>query len=749
MCGISGVLRRDARPLDTAEEPILRRMARQVAYRGPDDEQIVREGPMGMAFRRLSIVDLDGGRQPMTNEDGSLHLMVNGEIYNHRALRRELRDEHRFGSESDSEIVLHLYEERGPEALELLNGMFALALWDARRRRLLLARDRLGIKPLYYHLSRERLIFGSEIKAVLAHPDCPRELDWKQALEHSATEYLDIPERRPCSFFRGVKYLPAGHRLLFDLGSQELDVAPYWTLRPLSPDEYEADRRTSDEIVDGYRELLEDSVRLRLMADVELGVFLSGGLDSTAVTEIAARQQSFHTFTVLSQSTLANGDARAAHDVTRELDLPNHQVRFEWHDLPFTPADWKRLVWLLETPLCQAEQLYKYQLHRFVRRCRPDLKVILLGQGSDEFNGGYSTFWIEHMPEPARSWSTFLEHWALKSERRALRARGGGERLAEWDLWRRDGRPALPMVRREYLASLAGHEPWRHPWHYMADSHRFTLQMYNNWHEDRTAAGNSIENRVPFLDHRLVEYLNAVPPRFHEELFWEKRILRRAMAGSVSEGLVERPKVGFFHGVDTRYTYRMMYDLLVADDRRLLREAFPDEHPVVDRTALHRAFDELPEDPEYGHLPQLLRLVNLGLLEQLVRDVPALADMPETMTVLEEADGTQFDEAADELQLDLASRRDIDLDRALALGETIQLVRSESPEHDGGIFYLAVDDKLQYELERSEMAPWIEVLRRLDGKRSLAGILDETGIAEADIRKHLEEALDYDVVSFV
>ncbi len=361
MCGITGVLRRNAQPLDAAEQPILRRMARQIAYRGPDDEQIVVEGPMGMAFRRLSIVDLGGGRQPMVSEDGSLHLMVNGEIYNHRALRGELRDGHRFASESDSEIVLHLYEERGPEALELLNGMFAIALWDARRRRLLLARDRLGIKPLYYHLSRQRLIFGSEIKAVLAHPDCPRELDWQSALEHQQTEYLDIPERRPRSFFRGVEYLPAGHRLLFDLGSQELGVEPYWDLCPLSQDEYAADQRTSDEIVDGYRDLLEDSVRLRLMADVELGVFLSGGLDSTAVTEIAAREQKFHTFTVLSQSTLANGDAKAAYDVTRELGLPNHQVRFEWHDLPFAPDDWKRLLWLLETPLCQAEQLYKYQ----------------------------------------------------------------------------------------------------------------------------------------------------------------------------------------------------------------------------------------------------------------------------------------------------------------------------------------------------------------------------------------------------
>lgn len=724
-------------------------MARQIAYRGPDDEQILWDGPVGLAFRRLSIVDLAGGRQPMANEDGTLRLIVNGEIYNHRDLRHELRHEHRFSSRSDSEIVLHLYEERGLEALELLNGMFAIALWDARRRRLVLARDRLGIKPLYYHLSPQRLIFGSEIKAVLAHPDCPRELDWQPVLEYWSNRQLDIPGRRPISFFSGVEHLPGGHRLVLDLERREVDVAPYWELRPLSSEEYDADHRTSDEVVDGYRELLEDSVRLRLMADVELGVFLSGGLDSTVMTLLAAREQSFHTFTVLSQSTLANGDAEAAHKVTRELGLPNHQVRFEWHDLPFTPADWKRLLWLVESPTCEAEQLYKYQLHRFVRRCRPELKVILLGQGSDEFNGGYSTSWIEDLPQDVRSWDTFLERHALARERQALRFRGRAEHLAHWELRPANGHLALPLVRREYLATLAGREPQRHPWHYLAETSRFSLQMYNNWHEDRTAAGNSIENRVPFLDHRLVEYLNAVPPRLHAELFWEKRILRRAFSGSINKSLLERPKVNFYHGVDTRYTYRMMYQLLVADDRMLVRAAFPEEHPVVDREMLDRALDHLPDDPEYRQLPDLLRLVNMGLLEQLARETPEVSAMPELSAVPEEADCVQFDDTEDALRLDLASRRRIALDRVLALTRGVQLVRSESPVHRDQIFYLAVDGRLEYVLERAETAAWIEVLLRLDGKRSLRSILDETGLVEVNIRNHLEEALDYKVVGFV
>ncbi len=422
---------------------------------------------------------------------------------------------------------------------------------------------------------------------------------------------------------------------------------------------------------------------------------------------------------------------------------------FEWHDLPFTGDDWKRLLWLLETPLCGPEQLYKYELHRFVRGCRPDLKVILLGQGSDEFNGGYSTYWIEDLPAGSRSWDAFLERYARGPERQSLRIRGHSDRLSTWELQPAGGRAALPLLRREYLADLADRETWRHPWHYLAESSRLTLQMYNNWHEDRTAAGNSIENRVPFLDHRLVEFLNAVPPRLHPELFWEKRILRQALAGSIADTLVERPKVGFFHGVDSRYTYRMMYQLLTADDRRLIQEAFPEDHPVVDRAMLHRAFDQLPEDPEYQRVPDLLQLVNMGLLEQLARQLPEVAAMPETGAVIEEADGTQFDAAEDELHLDLASRRSISLDGVLAFAEGIQLVRSEIPEHGGEIFFLAVNDKLQYQLERAEMAPWIEVLRRLDGKRTLSSILDEASLVEADVRKHLEEALDYKVVGFV
>ena len=700
---------------------------------------------MGFIFRRLSIVDLAGGSQPMTNEDGTLHLMVNGEIYNHLELRRRLEARHSFRSRSDSEVILHLYEEEGLGFLEQLNGMYAVALWDQRRQRLVLARDRLGVKPLYYHLGKTELLFASEIKALLADPHCPRVFDWHAALSQQSLHVSGLREGRVPSFFEDIELLPAGHCLVVEVPDGRIELKKYWDLPALSEEESAADQRSEEQIVEGYRELLEDSVRLQLMGDVELGIFLSGGLDSSAIAALAAPSGRFHTFTVLGQSTFTNGDAKAAHQVAEHFGLPNHQVLFDWHQSDFTPSDWKRLLWLCETPLCSAEQLYKYQLHRYAKAMRPELKIMLLGQGSDEFSGGYSRFWIRHLPEEQQSWTAFLQHCSLAVQRSELILRGPRY------LDRLENSFDPPIVRQEVLAALAGYETCRDPWFYLARRALLSLDLYNLWHEDRTAASNSIESRVPFLDHRLVEYLVRIPPRHHEALLWEKRILRRAMAPDLPQGLVERRKVGFFFGEDERYTRRMMYRLLMADGAALIEEAFgsPDAvHPVLERLALGELLSKIPEDPEYSRVDDLLALTNMGLLERMAREVPSLDAWPESLEVLPAVAIEDWDAREESLKLRLAARRDIDLDRPLALGPNVRLVRQVGADSDEAAFYLALNDVLTYALNPAELGNWIGVLERLDGKRSLREVLAELDLPEAAIRKHLEEALDFEVVEF-
>ena len=325
MCGFAGVLKREG-IMGQEIEPILRAMGQQIAHRGPDDKQLYCDEAVGLTFHRLSIVDVQQGRQPLENEDGSLVLVVNGEIYNHQALKSQLKSAHHFGSQSDCEVILHLYEEMGLDFLKHLNGMFALLLWDKRAKILIAARDRLGIKPLYYTISKERILFGSEIKALFAYPDCPRVFDWKQALSDSL--YTPYSIAGLTSFFEGIEYLPGGSFLMVDLASDNITVQPYWQLAPLSEEAYAADQRTEEQIIEGYRELLADAVKMRLMADVEVGLFLSGGIDSVSVAAFAAQELPLQTFSVLSQSTFQNGDARAGHLAAQHFGLPNHQVLF-------------------------------------------------------------------------------------------------------------------------------------------------------------------------------------------------------------------------------------------------------------------------------------------------------------------------------------------------------------------------------------------------------------------------------------
>jgi asparagine synthase (glutamine-hydrolysing) len=279
MCGFAGSA--SAAPCGQSRREraeVLQAMGRQLSRRGPDDEQLFIDEHLGLVFRRLSIVDCAGGRQPIANEDGTVIVAINGEIYNHQDARRTLRGDHRFRTHSDSEVVVHLYEERGADALTGLIGMFAIAIWDLVNQQLFLARDRLGIKPLYYSRHGSDLLFGSEVKALLAHPACSREFNWR--------DWTPEPGRLP-TFVTGVECLPAGHYLQWN-SRGDLVTRCYWNLDEalttpdtgLSPEHY----------VDRFADLFEDSVALRLMADVPVGAFLSGGLDSAAMVAVAARR---------------------------------------------------------------------------------------------------------------------------------------------------------------------------------------------------------------------------------------------------------------------------------------------------------------------------------------------------------------------------------------------------------------------------------------------------------------------------
>ena len=497
--------------------------------------------------------------------------------------------------------------------------------------------------------------------------------------------------------------------------------------------------------MDEYRELLQDSVEMQLMADVECGVFLSGGIDSVAVAHFAARHKAVHAFSVLSQSTLGNGDAPSAYAAAKSLGVPIHMVLFDWRKLDLDPALWRTILWKVETPIADAEQYYKYLLHAFARARIPGLKVMLLGSGSDEFNGGYSRSFFNSIHDPSwRKFEKVLEGYERQS---LLQLSGAWNRHATLQVHER------PLLSRSFLAGLAHVRPYETPLSGYRDMYRRVLQMYQLWHEDRTSAANGIEARVPFLDHRLVELTYQVPPQLHEELFWDKTILREAMKNELPEQFCQRPKTPFFQGEDLKYTRRLLYNMLCAKNHALIEEAIdaaPGFDDVVDKDVLWQVVQELPSDPQYINVDLVLDLVNMGLLA-------AMAKAPE-----EAPDSWSGDLPVSEAMIDdwptwernfgvSLVQRSPSLDRSsvVRFAEGICVLREEAGDsrvRDGGKYRIFRNDVLEFTLD-AKLEPWVRFLRHVDGVKSVEETSRAAGVTEAEIWKHLEEAVEYNVLN--
>jgi asparagine synthase (glutamine-hydrolysing) len=558
VCGICGVVD-SAAPVDTA---VLRRMTATLGHRGPDDEGYYLPDPgpagpaVGLGFRRLAIIDVEGGHQPLANEDGSVWAMLNGEIYNFAALRDRLEaGGHVFTTRCDTETIAHLYEEHGVDLLAHLNGMFALAVWDARRGRLLLARDRMGEKPLYFAAASGRLLFASELKALLQHPACPRGLDPAALERYLALEYVPTPH----SIVAGIRKLPAGHRLVCERG--RVTVERYWDLRFGGPD-----RRPEGELAEELRERLREAVRLRLVSDVPLGAFLSGGIDSSSVVALmceavpAGRVETFS----IGFTERSFDESEHARRVARHFGTDHHEEVFTPRallDLLPQVADG------LDEPFADPSVLPTHLLSRFTRS---RVTVALGGDGGDELLAGYPTFPAEavarryHLPAAVHravvaalaerlpvSTANFSLDFKVK---RFLRGVAAPPPIRH-QLWLGAFSPA---EQRRLLVAHAGTDPYRDA------VDLYEREAGGDWVErliylycrtylqddilvkvDRASMLASLEVRAPFLDHTLVEFLARVPSRLKLRRLTTKYLLKRALASRLPPGVAGRPKQGF------------------------------------------------------------------------------------------------------------------------------------------------------------------------------------------------------------
>ena len=559
MCGIAGILNPQGKAVDPAD---LRRMAAALSHRGPDDEGFLIDGHLGLAHRRLSILDLSSaGRQPLANEDGTVAVAYNGQLYGFEGTRSWLEARgHRFRSRTDTEVLVHLYEEKGDDLVQDIDGMFAFALWDSKQQRLLLARDRLGIKPLYFTWHQGSFVFASEIGALFALPWLPRELD-----PLSLAHYLyqsSVPEDA-CILARGHKLAP-GHRMLVKDGAAT--TARYW-----APPQAEEDQSyTLDAAAAELKERLATAVSTHLVADVPVGTFLSGGLDSAAVTETLARltQASPETFSIRFTGVAGADEGPAAREVARALGATHHElVLAPDHLLSSLPAT----VRLAGEPFAISSSL---ALHRLACFARERVKVVLTGDGADEILAGYP--W-RHQPElgAGSNPSAWLRGLALTGVRSLRGARSGGPGL----LAQLSARLRRQLFRpgERYAEVVAAFTPeelqglLQPAWHPVAER-AWTLNPVRLGFEaaagadpvnrrlradlvsslpgemltkvDRMTMGAGLEARVPFLDRGFLEWALRLPGRLKIRGRTGKLVLRRALADRLPEA-ARRPKHGF------------------------------------------------------------------------------------------------------------------------------------------------------------------------------------------------------------
>jgi len=600
MCGIAGFVSLEGQHVDPA---VLARMTSTLTHRGPDGEGYLVDGPAALGHRRLSIIDLAGGAQPMANEDGSIWVTYNGEIYNEPALRRSLQERgHRFRSQSDTECLVHLYEEHGVEFARHLNGMFALALWDQKRRRLVLARDRMGQKPLIYApTARGGLVFGSEAKAVLEHPDVDRRLDPEGLARYLFYEYIPAPY----SIWAGLRKLPPAHVLVWEGGSIEL--RRYW--EPLAP---RADYRPFSEAADQFWSEFRDSVARHRRSDVPLGVFLSGGVDSSCVAAALAElepAQGIHTFSIGFDDPSFDESAHARL-VARHLGTTHHERTFSVeavHELLPEVANW------LDEPFGDASVLPTHLLSRFAR---DEVTVTLGGDGADELLAGYPTFLAERaarlfrqLPGPARA----LAGVAVGKLPVNLGNISFDFRLKQF---LRGASEVAPLAHQRWLGSFSGaeirallvaadvldveaeHVRRAEGLAAQADPLTRSLALYQDTYlpddilakVDRASMACGLEVRAPFLDAGLVETMQSLPAHYKYGRNQTKRILKAAAAGRLPAAILDRPKKGFGIPV-ARWLRGPLAGLLgsLLDRSRLKRQGLFNPDEVERRIGEHMA----------------------------------------------------------------------------------------------------------------------------------------------------------------
>ena len=562
MCGITGICHIDGP--DGISLDTLKKMVGVISHRGPDETGVYIDDYVGLGHARLSIIDLSsGGMQPMHNEDKSLWIIFNGEIFNYPELKQTLlRKGHRFYNTSDTEVILHLYEEEGPGCLDYFNGQFAFAIWDSRKKELFLARDRVGIRPLYYTIVNDSLIFSSEIKSIFVNEDVPRQID-PIAMDQIFSFWTTLTPR---TVFKDVYELPPGHYMKVSNGRVSIDK--YWDI-PFCPRAEQIDS-SPQEISQQIRELLLDAVRVRLRADVPVGCYLSGGLDSSAVTTMVVKNfdSEVRTFGIRFEHDSFD-EGKHQKDMVSYLNVDHTELKATNDKIGTALSD---CLWHCEKPLLRTSPVPLFMLSEVVRNS--GYKVVLTGEGADEVFGGYNIFreakirkfWAKYPDSQKRAeligqlYPYIFRDHRLKRSLQSFFARGLNQvadpvfsHLVRWGNTSKIKMFFSGRLRQE-IGDYDGYQQVRESlpddyenWDYLAKAQYLETAIFlSNYllssQGDRVAMAHSLEIRLPYLDYRVIEYMGRVPAKWKITGLDEKHILKKTFEGMLPDDIVKRNK---------------------------------------------------------------------------------------------------------------------------------------------------------------------------------------------------------------
>ncbi|MBW1812691.1 MAG: asparagine synthase (glutamine-hydrolyzing) [Deltaproteobacteria bacterium] len=581
MCGICGIFESDNRPVDPFD---IKQMCSLLVHRGPDYEGTFVSDNVALGSRRLKIIDLKGGNQPLTNEDGSLQLVFNGEIYNYVELRKELLSGgHHFTSKSDSETILHGYEQWGIGVLDKLIGVFAFAIWDSKRRELFLARDRLGVKPLYYNQTDDRFLFASEIKAILPLNESSRKIDFKSLYDSFTFEFVPTPR----TMFKGIFKIPPGHFIKFH--DSKASIHEYWDISfPRKGTTFP--KYSTQEWSERFQSVLSRAVKDRLRADVPIGAFLSGGLDSSAVVALASKERSdplnVFSLEVSSKNHPEINEIKYSSDVARKYLAIQHVLKWKQDNYELL----EKILWHTEYPVWGNYSIPLFLLSKIARL--KGFKVLLTGDGSDENLAGYPEFLKMKLlraslgksdwKKIARKLSQIYPHMKGREIKFFKRYRKNHEKYFKgtpFEYYIRQGfRGGMePLFSSNLMDVIGDYNPYDQLRRYsdrLKDIHYLNQAIYmenklilpNHWmvKVDKMCMANGVEARVPFLDHRVVEFLAKVPPGLKIREMTEKYLLRKAMEKYLPQSVLIRKK----HGLHTP----VMFDPSILTNTETARE---------------------------------------------------------------------------------------------------------------------------------------------------------------------------------